>query len=70
MTEEKVLVEQKHSEQEQEQAQVEEVVEKAESFDRVNQPPYAGYRGSDATVKAIESYFFWPGLRVEVDAFC
>lgn len=34
-----------------------------------HQPPYAGHRGIDATIRAVESYFFWPGLSSDVDAF-
>ena len=26
-------------------------------------PPYAGHRGIDATVKALEAFFYWPTLR-------
>ncbi|MCO5562599.1 hypothetical protein L7F22_016227 [Adiantum nelumboides] len=32
-------------------------------------PPYAGHRGIDATVKAVETFFYWPTLRRNVDAF-
>ncbi|MCO5576394.1 hypothetical protein L7F22_030204 [Adiantum nelumboides] len=32
-------------------------------------PPYAGHRGIDATVKAVETFFYWPTLRRDVDAF-
>lgn len=32
-------------------------------------PPYAGHRGIDATVKAIEHYFDWPTLRKDVEEF-
>ncbi|MCO5581672.1 hypothetical protein L7F22_035561 [Adiantum nelumboides] len=32
-------------------------------------PPYAGRRGIDATVKAVETFFYWPTLRRDVDAF-
>ncbi|MCO5593065.1 hypothetical protein L7F22_047071 [Adiantum nelumboides] len=32
-------------------------------------PPYAGHRGIDATVKAVETFFYWPTLRRELDAF-
>ncbi|MCO5550656.1 hypothetical protein L7F22_004145 [Adiantum nelumboides] len=32
-------------------------------------PPYAGHRGIDATVKAVETFFYWPALRRDVDAF-
>ena len=26
-------------------------------------PPYAGHRGIDATVKALEAFFYWPALQ-------
>lgn len=29
-------------------------------------PPYAGHRGIDATVKAVETFFYWPTLRRDV----
>lgn len=32
-------------------------------------PPYAGHRGIDATVKAVETYFYWPTLRPNVDTY-
>ncbi|MCO5593692.1 hypothetical protein L7F22_047709 [Adiantum nelumboides] len=32
-------------------------------------PPYAGHRGIDATVKAVETFFYWPTLRRDVDVF-
>ncbi|MCO5611120.1 hypothetical protein L7F22_065370 [Adiantum nelumboides] len=32
-------------------------------------PPYAGHRGIDATVKAVDTFFYWPTLRQDVDAF-
>ncbi|MCO5570214.1 hypothetical protein L7F22_023932 [Adiantum nelumboides] len=32
-------------------------------------PPYAGHRGIDASVKAVETFFYWPALRRHVDAF-
>ncbi|MCO5602273.1 hypothetical protein L7F22_056402 [Adiantum nelumboides] len=32
-------------------------------------PPYAGHRGINATVKAVETFFYWPTLRRDVDAF-
>lgn len=32
-------------------------------------PPYAGHRGIDATVKSIETFFYWPALRSNVDAY-
>ena len=32
-------------------------------------PPYAGHRGIDATVKALEAFFYWPTLRRDADDF-
>ncbi|MCO5554428.1 hypothetical protein L7F22_007958 [Adiantum nelumboides] len=32
-------------------------------------PPYAGHRGIDATIKAVDTFFYWPTLRRDVDAF-
>ncbi|MCO5559345.1 hypothetical protein L7F22_012943 [Adiantum nelumboides] len=32
-------------------------------------PPYAGHRGIDATVNAVETFFYWLTLRRDVDAF-
>ena len=32
-------------------------------------PPFAGHRGIDATLKAVETFFYWPTLRRDVDAF-
>ncbi|MCO5598973.1 hypothetical protein L7F22_053072 [Adiantum nelumboides] len=32
-------------------------------------PSYSGHRGIDATVKAIDTFFYWPTLRRDVDAF-
>ncbi|MCO5547816.1 hypothetical protein L7F22_061896 [Adiantum nelumboides] len=32
-------------------------------------PPYAGHRGIDATVKAVDTFFYWPTSRRDVDAF-
>ena len=32
-------------------------------------PPYSGHRGIDPTVKAVETFFYWPTLRRDVDAF-
>ncbi|MCO5588027.1 hypothetical protein L7F22_041981 [Adiantum nelumboides] len=32
-------------------------------------PPYAGHCGIDATVKAVETFFYWPALRRDVDVF-
>ena len=32
-------------------------------------PPYAGHRGIDAKVKAMEAFFYWPTLRRDADAF-
>ncbi|MCO5595731.1 hypothetical protein L7F22_049777 [Adiantum nelumboides] len=31
--------------------------------------PYAGHRGIDATIEAVETFFYWPTLRRDVDAF-
>ncbi|MCO5593584.1 hypothetical protein L7F22_047599 [Adiantum nelumboides] len=31
--------------------------------------PYTGHRGIDATVKAVDTFFYWPTLRRDVDAF-
>ena len=32
-------------------------------------PPYSGHRGIEATVRALESFFYWPRLRQDVDSF-
>ncbi|MCO5579837.1 hypothetical protein L7F22_033699 [Adiantum nelumboides] len=32
-------------------------------------PPYAGHRGIDSTIKALEMYFFWPSLRKDTKIF-
>ncbi|MCO5588654.1 hypothetical protein L7F22_042611 [Adiantum nelumboides] len=32
-------------------------------------PPYAGHRGIDLTIKALEMYFFWPSLRKDTGSF-
>ena len=32
-------------------------------------PPYAGHRGIDASVKAVETFFYWPTLRRDVETF-
>ncbi|MCO5567678.1 hypothetical protein L7F22_021372 [Adiantum nelumboides] len=32
-------------------------------------PPYATHRGIDASVKAVETFFYWRALRRDVDAF-
>ena len=32
-------------------------------------PLYAGHRGIEATSKVVESFFYWPSLRKDVDAF-
>ncbi|MCO5611908.1 hypothetical protein L7F22_066167 [Adiantum nelumboides] len=32
-------------------------------------PPYAEHRGIDATIKAIDTFFYWPTLRRDVNAF-
>ena len=32
-------------------------------------PPYAGHRGIDSTVKAVEHYFYWPSLWKDVEEF-
>ncbi|MCO5574973.1 hypothetical protein L7F22_028770 [Adiantum nelumboides] len=32
-------------------------------------PPYDGHRGIDATVKVVETFFYWPTLRGNVEAF-
>ena len=32
-------------------------------------PPYAGHRGIDATVKAVETFFYWPALRCDVNVY-
>ncbi|MCO5570233.1 hypothetical protein L7F22_023951 [Adiantum nelumboides] len=32
-------------------------------------PPYAGHRGIDSTIKALEMYFFWPSLRKDTESF-
>ncbi|MCO5598235.1 hypothetical protein L7F22_052327 [Adiantum nelumboides] len=32
-------------------------------------PPYGEHCGIDATVKAVETFFYWPALRRDVDAF-
>ncbi|MCO5587151.1 hypothetical protein L7F22_041098 [Adiantum nelumboides] len=31
--------------------------------------PYTGHRGIDATVKAIDTFFYWPSLQRDVNAF-
>ncbi|MCO5598140.1 hypothetical protein L7F22_052232 [Adiantum nelumboides] len=31
--------------------------------------PYVGHRGIDAIVKAVETFFYWPALRRDVDAY-
>ena len=32
-------------------------------------PPYSGHRGIDATVRALESFFYWPRLRRDAESF-
>ncbi|MCO5565158.1 hypothetical protein L7F22_018831 [Adiantum nelumboides] len=32
-------------------------------------PPYAGHRGIDSMIKALEMYFFWPSLRKHTESF-
>ena len=32
-------------------------------------PPYSRHHGIEATSKAVESFFYWPSLRKDVDAF-
>ncbi|MCO5592302.1 hypothetical protein L7F22_046302 [Adiantum nelumboides] len=32
-------------------------------------PPYAGHRGIDSTINALEMYFFWPSLRKDTESF-
>ena len=32
-------------------------------------PPYAGHRGIQATTKAIESYFYWPTIRQDIEDY-
>ena len=32
-------------------------------------PPYAGHRGILATTQAIETYFFWPGMRQDIQDY-
>ncbi|MCO5547930.1 hypothetical protein L7F22_001385 [Adiantum nelumboides] len=32
-------------------------------------PPYAGHRGIDSMIKALEMYFFWPSLRKDTESF-
>ena len=32
-------------------------------------PPYSGHRGIDATVRALESFFYWPRLRHDAESF-
>lgn len=32
-------------------------------------PPYVGHHGVEATIKAIESFFYWPSLRTDADSF-
>ncbi|MCO5614770.1 hypothetical protein L7F22_069054 [Adiantum nelumboides] len=32
-------------------------------------PPYAGHRGIDLTIKALDMYFFWPSLRKDTESF-
>ncbi|MCO5548519.1 hypothetical protein L7F22_001979 [Adiantum nelumboides] len=32
-------------------------------------PPYAGHRGIDSTIKALEMYFFWPSLQKYTESF-
>ncbi|MCO5560538.1 hypothetical protein L7F22_014153 [Adiantum nelumboides] len=32
-------------------------------------PTYAGHRGIDSTIKALEMYFFWPSLRKDTESF-
>ena len=29
-------------------------------------PPYVGHRGIQATIQAIETYFFWPSMRHDI----
>ncbi|MCO5577093.1 hypothetical protein L7F22_030915 [Adiantum nelumboides] len=38
-------------------------------FIECHAPPYAGHRGIDATVKAVDTFFYWPTLRRDVYAF-
>ena len=32
-------------------------------------PPYAGHRGILATTQAIETYFYWPGMRQDIEDY-
>ncbi|MCO5615010.1 hypothetical protein L7F22_069298 [Adiantum nelumboides] len=32
-------------------------------------PPYAGHRGIDLTIKALDMYLFWPSLRKDTESF-
>ena len=32
-------------------------------------PPYAGHRGIQATLKGIETYFYWPTMKVDIQDY-
>lgn len=32
-------------------------------------PPYAGHRGIQATTSAIETYFYWPSMKKDIQAY-
>lgn len=42
---------------------------RAKILEESHSPPYAGHRGIEATNKAMESFFYWPSLRKDVDTY-
>ena len=34
-----------------------------------HEPPYAGHRGTQATVQAMEIYFYWPGMQRDIQEY-
>src|SRR5262249_49704974 len=37
-------------------------------IDESHAPPYAGHTGIQATTKAIETYFYWPSMRQDIQS--
>ena len=38
-------------------------------MDESHAPPYVGHRGIQTTLKAIETYFYWPTIKQDVHRF-
>ena len=42
---------------------------RAKVMSKSHEPPYAGHRGIQPTTQALETYFYWPQMRQDIEDY-